>query len=365
MLLGRHRAAVIAAGLLALLAPGAAHAADPGGPVAAATEDLSSASFGVRDTAGTSLDGLDVLQVGPSRYVGVHHALVGGHFEVRLVSSSDLRTWRPEAVLARDGSQPSIAAVPGGGFVVADEHGSTLRLAPPIVLPESLTGPTRLWLLQKSQLRFRFYPTLDALLAGRFRRSYVAPRRLSRTNEGTPSIAVTRTGPGDAGVRVDVGLHIFADLDGDGLPDADRQATGTMSGFRRWTATARPDLDAGVLAPAGIHPPFTAPPAGSIGDRDDVALPGGGSATIIEAQYVRGDFSSWRLFLRAPGVGPATPLVPVTPGGSSSFGNPSLTDVTLPDGRPALVFTAFVFGGAPGEGGELVHVTPLTTEGGR
>ncbi|MCW3039375.1 MAG: hypothetical protein JWM31_1280 [Solirubrobacterales bacterium] len=355
------RGAVLAALAAAALTAGAVPAAraDDAGPVLAAVQDLGGATFGARDQSGAPLDGLDVLQVGPARYVGVHHALVGGHFETHLVSSSDLRTWRREAVLAQDASQPAIAPVPDGGFVVADERGSTLRLLPPIVLPESITGPTRLWLLQKSQLRFRFYPTLDALLSGKATRTFVAPRRLSRTNEGTPSIVVTRSGPGVAGLTVSTGLHVFEDLDGDGLPDADRQATGVLRGFRTWTATRRPDLDAPLLTATSFHAPFTAPVAGSIGDRDDVTLPDGRVTTITEAQYVRGDFSSWRLFLRGADGAAPTLLNPVTPGGSTSFGNPSLTSVTLPDGRPALVFTAFVFGGAPGEGGPLIHVQPL------
>lgn len=328
--------------------------------VRATTENLSAAAFGVRDDQGVALDGLEVLQTGPGRYVGVHHTVVGGHYETRLVSSTDLTHWRPESTLAKDGSQPSIADVPGGGYVVADERGTTLGLLPPIVLPESVTGPTRLWLLQKSQLRFRYYPTVSALMAGRAERTYVAPRRLSRTNEGTPSITVTRDGPGVAGLRVTTGLHYFADLDGDGLPDADRQATGVMRGFRTWTATARPDIDAQFFAATGFHAPYAAPVAGSIGDRDEVTLPDGTTAIVADAQYVRADFAAWRLFLRDPAGGPATPLNPVTPGGSLlSIGNPSLTALTLPDGQPGLVFTGFVYGGAPGEGGTVVHVQPL------
>lgn len=329
--------------------------------VRAAAEDLGAAQFGVRDDGGVSMDALEVLQVAPGRYVGVSHAPLDGHFRTRIASSSDLRTWHFEATLGIDGAMPSIAAAPGGGYVVADEVGSTLRVLPPIGLPAALTSSTRLWMLQNSQLRFRFSPSLDALLSGRYARIRTVPRRLSPTDEGTPSIAVLRDGPGIAGLRVETGLHAFEDLDADGAPDADRQATGTLRGFRAWSARARPDLDAPFLAATSFHVPFTAPPRANIGDRDGVTLPDGTSAVIAEAQYTPQDFGSWRLFLQSGPGAPAVPLEPRTPGGSRALGNPSLTSVTLPDGRPALVFTAYVFGegAAPGEAGEVVHVLPL------
>lgn len=329
--------------------------------VRAAAEDLSAAQFAVRDDTGVSLDALEVLQVAPGRYVGVSHAYIDGHFQARVASSTDLRSWRFEAVLGKDGGMPAIAAAPGGGYVVADEVGSTLRLLPPIALPEALTGPTRLWMLQKSQLRFRYYATLDALLAGRYTRSRTVPRRLSPTNEGTPSISVLRDGPGLAGLRVETGLHYFKDLDGNGTPDADRQATGTLRGLRTWTVRARPDLDAPFLTATAFHAPFTAAPRANVGDRDAVTLPDGTSAVIAEAQYLPQDFGAWRLFLQAAPGAPAIPLELHTPGTSRAAGNPSLTSVTLPDGRPGLVFTAFLFGegAAPGEAGEVVHVVPL------
>jgi hypothetical protein len=327
----------------------------------AAAENLATASFGVRDDQDVALDALEVLQVGPSRYVGVSHAYVGDRYQVRLSTSSDLSMWHFERTLAQDGSMPAIAAAPGGGFVVSDERGSTLRVLPPIVLPASVTGPTNLWVLQKSQLRFRFYPSLTALLAGAPDKTFIAPRRLSRTNEGTPSINVFRDGPGVGGLRVETGLHYFKDLTGDGLPDADRQATGTMRGFRRWNVVARPDLDRLFLGQTTFHPGFTAPVAGNIGDRDDVVLPDGESLTVAEGQYDPGNVGSWRLFLRRTDGGPVVPLLPASPGGSRSFGNAALTLITLPDGRPGLLFTAFIFGcdSGPGEAGTVVNVLPL------
>jgi hypothetical protein len=345
----------------ALLASASAPARADLATVRAAAEDLSGATFAAHDTAGTSLDALDVAQAGPATYLGVHHTLAGGRFEVRLVRSSDLTRWEPVRTLVQDGAMPAIAAVPGGGWIVADERGSTLGVLPTLQLPPEIAGPTRLWMLQKTQLRFRFYASTERLLAGRPSQRFVAPRRLSVTNEGTPSIAVTRTGPGVAGIHLEVGLHFFAALTGDGVPDADRQATGTLDGMRRWLVAARPDLDAQVLHPAALHPGFTAPPTGSVGDRDDVTLPDGTTATLTEAQYRVHQFGTWRLWLRDPAGGPASPLVPRTPGGSSAIGNPSMTALTLPDGRPALVFTAFVFGegAAPGEAGEVVSVRPL------
>lgn len=212
-----------------------------------------------------------------------------------------------------------------------------------------------------TQLRFRYYGSLSALMAGKADKTYTAPRRLSPTNEGTPSITVYRDKPGLRGLRVETGLHYFKDITGDGAPDVDRQATGTMTGFRGWKASARADLDRLFLNATAFHGAFTAPVGGSIGDRDEVTLPDGTDAVIAEAQYAPHDFGTWRLFLRDPQGGPITPLTPATPGRSPSLGNPALSVVTLADTRKVLVFTAFIFGegAGAGEAGTVINVLPL------
>lgn len=315
--------------MLAVLAPGPQ-------PVATALEDVAGAParvYAARDERGTSLDCLDVLALGPGDYLGVHHVLAGGVFETHLVVSRDLLRWRFAAVLAEHADMPTLAALPGGGFVLAYER----------------TGPAG----RTSQLAFRRYEDLAALQAGRAADAFLAPRTLSDTNEGTPDIAVV-----DAR-RLAVTFHYFADTDGNGSEDADRQAGGLLEDFERWNAAPRPEVDAAFLHAQRLHPGFDAPPDGNIGDRSAFAV---GSRRLVahEAQYAFGDFSTWRLWLRDPAAGTLTPLVLHTDGGSTAFGNPSVRVVPDPAGRPVLFESAYVFaqGAAPGEAGELIALHP-------
>ena len=72
---------------------------------------------------------------------------------------------------------------------------------------------------------------------------------------------------------------------------------------------------------------------------------------------MKGDFGSWRLYLLNRRTGTAAYLPVVTHGGSSAFANPTVTAITSPRGRPAIVATLFVpfEGAAPGEAGQLVY----------
>ena len=74
-------------------------------------------------------------------------------------------------------------------------------------------------------------------------------------------------------------------------------------------------------------------------------------------QYVKGDFGSWRLYLHNWQTGTAAYLPVTTHGGSTAFANPTITLVTSPAGKPAVVATLFVptEGAAPGEAGQLIY----------
>jgi hypothetical protein len=340
--------------IVAVALAGAPARADEGAGarLAALVEDVAGADaarYDARDDVGATLDGLDVVAVPGGGYAGVYHSVVGAKFATRVATSADLLHWTNRATLDTDSAQPSIAKVRGGGYVVVYEHGSTVRVIPRTPLPDALAGPTGLWMLNKNQLRFRFYPDLAALLAGKSSRQHTAPRRLSRTDEGTPDVSV-RSGRTPADLVLDVTFHYFADQSGDGIPDADRQAAGTLARFRRWRAHATPEVDA-------LFPGF----AGNIGDRDALAF-GGGRFVVHEAQAVRQDFGAWRLFLRDAAGGPVTPLVPRTAGGSTAFGNANVIRLPGPSGAPGLLFTAFVFseGAAPGEAGALLAFHDLS-----
>jgi hypothetical protein len=115
-------------------------------------------------------------------------------------------------------------------------------------------------------------------------------------------------------------------------------------------------VDAAFADLKTVHEGFSGPPRGSIGDRDQIILDGV-RLELQEAQYVPGDYSSWRTFLIDPRSGTPQPLEIATGGGSRAFGNPTATELTAPDGRPAVLVTMYVFaeGAARSEAGPLVY----------
>jgi hypothetical protein len=313
--------------------------------------------YGARDDRGAPLEGLKVVQVG-DRYVGIYHSPGGGRFNVHVATSKDLIAWTRRVTLDEDASQPTISVQPGGSLVVAYEKTTLLDLIPRPALPDGLAGPLDILdgPLNRIRIRFRFYRSLDALLDNQFSRQFTAKRLLSPTAEGTPSItkAILRRGLISRS-RIEVGMHYFADIDGDGKPDLDRLATGVLTNFDTWEARPQPQLDADLLKARSFHKGFSGPPRGSLGDRDQVIFDGV-RLELQEAQYVPGDYSSWRLFLIDPRYRVPRPLEIETGGDSRSFGNPTVTALTAPSGRPAILVTMYVFseGAANGEAGPLI-----------
>lgn len=313
--------------------------------------------YGARDDRGAPLEGLKVVQLG-DHYIGAYHAPGGGRFNVHIATSRDLIRWTRRATLDEDASQPTIAGLSNGGVLVAYEKTALLDLLPRAPLPPALAGPTDIidGPFNRIRVRFRYYRSVDLLLAGQHSAEFTAPRSMSPTAEGTPSITKVRLRNGlISQSRIDVGLHYFADLDGDGTPDVDRLATATLTDFRTWQARPQLDLDADVLRLRSFHAGFSFPPRGSIGDRDQIVL-NGVRLELQEAQYIPNDFSSWRLFLIDPRKRVPRPLEIATRDASRSFGNPTATALTAPSGRPAILVTMYVFseGAAADEAGPLI-----------
>ncbi len=366
-----RRGCVLLALLAGLAVPGAAPAqSTPADRLSTAVEQVGQASaarFDARDSSGARLDGLKVIQSGGVN-VGVYHAQTGDRFDLYVATSTDLLHWTRRAVLDRDASQGTIAALPGGGYVVAYEWANTADLLPRIPLPK-LTLPPLLQAVQgiydqlpRVRIRFRHYTSLANLLAGKTSREFTAPRQLAKTAEGTPHIGAVSVSGGVASSRIEVGLHHFADLNGDSYPETDRQATGVLTNFSSWQSRDAPELNGPLSSTTDLHAPFTTAPRGNLGDRDAIAFDGA-RLQIHEAQYRRGDFGSWRPFLLdvGAGSGAARALHVVTPGGSRAFGNPTVTELRSPAGRPALLVTMVVFSeeSGPGEAGELVYYREL------
>ena len=118
--------------------------------------------YDAHDSVGNRMDTAKVIPSPAGGYLAVYHSDEVCH----LATSADLMTWTHRVVIDEPATQPTIAGTGDGGLLTAaefnDGHGG--------------------------QLRVRYWPTLDALLAGRPAREFLAPRTLSACNEGTPSI---------------------------------------------------------------------------------------------------------------------------------------------------------------------------------
>jgi hypothetical protein len=292
-------------------------------------ENVSAATsrYGTRDDVGHSMDTLKIIEGPEGNYLGVYHVFTGTRFTVRVATSVDLLEWQHRGVLDDDASQPTIAALPTGGFLVALEAGGAGR---------------------PSWLRLRHYAGLSELLAADADRTVNIPHTLvpdGRLAEGTPSIHSAVLRPDLDRSVIDIGFHYFRD------GDVDRQARGRLTDFRRWEARRQRHLDSAVES-CGV--------SGNIGDRDHVRWQGR-ELDVIEGQLRKGDWSSWRVFLYDRSARSANPLQVRTHGGSTAFGNPTVRQLRSPAGAAAVAVTLFVFseGAAPGEPGELVYYREL------
>ena len=340
---GRHRVSVRAGGIalgfgITVGPSGAIVVGGGGGPagappasalaqrLAGVIENVRAATayrYTTRDDLGNSLDTLKVIPAGAGVYLGVYHHLAGGVFTTMLATSSDLLTWKHVVDLEPHASQPTIARLGDGSYVVAFEKDAGC----------TGTGPGG------NCLGFEHYAGLAQLLAGSPDQTFQAPRTLSKCAEGTPNIYSAN------GVTLDIGFHYFRNC------DVDRQARGTLTGFASWSARTEPVLN-GPLEALG--------PGGNIGDRDNLSF-GGSLFNLHEVQFTKGDFGSWRTYLFDWSVLRASALSIRTHRGSTAFANPTATLLTAPSGRQALLVTLFipVQGAGTNEAGELVYYREL------
>jgi hypothetical protein len=358
---------VLAGACAALAAPAAAQ--QPNAALAAVRSaveqvpsDAAHVRFGARDSLRTPLEGLKVIQTN-GRYVGVYHAQARDRYELYVGTSTDLLHWTKTATLDTDSSQGTLAALPDGGYVVAYEWSKPLdavvaagnQLLAPLTHLIPAAAPSVVAKADRIRIRFRYYATLDRLLAGQISREFTAPRALSATAQGTPSIASVALTPDLSNSRIEVGLHYRADTDGNGYPDDDRQGTAVLTNFSSWRSRVAERLNTAFQSATRLHRGYSKAPRGSFGDRDEITFDGA-ALQLYEVQYRRNDFASWRLFLRDRRTGLLSAVRVATPGGSTSFGNPTVSEVVAPSGRRALMVTMFVFseGAASGEAGSLI-----------
>lgn len=282
------------------------------------------ALYGLKDSTGSSMDTVKVIQRRPRDYLAVYHSYLGGVFYVRLARSADLRNFTYQATLDSSSAQPYLAVLPDRSFVLAEE--------------KQEGGPANY-----VHIRFRHYANEKALLAGVPDKTFDTSRSLSQCFEGTPDIE-------SAGVKsLTVGFHYARDCQA--VP-VDRQAQGILTNFSSWTTSPQLKEDQ-VISDAGFP--------GKHGDRDLITWRGR-KFRLLEAQNDTdyNSFSNWRLALYDLGNGRAYPAPVKTAGGSTSMGNPSLTLLTGPSGNKLLLITVYIFGegAAPGEAAELLYTVP-------
>ncbi|UCJ08958.1 hypothetical protein KTO58_07175 [Chitinophaga pendula] len=271
--------------------------------------------YNAKDNAGHTMDCAKIIQqTGGNTFVAVYHTYVNGTPKVNLATSTDLInwTWIRELAGSNNGgaSQPTIAPASDGGYVMAWEQEPS------------------------NHLKFVYFSSWTNLLNGAVAKSYDVSRTLSSCAEGTPNIYAASS------TRVEAGYHFYHNC------DVDRQARGVLSNFNSWRGSAQPNFDNALLH-WGVQ--------GNIGDRDILYDFDGYNFGLIEGQFAKGDFGTWRSFIYDYQTGNAEQLNIQTNSGSQAFANPTISRVQL-NGRRALVCTFFVPSerSAPGEAGELI-----------
>lgn len=294
-------------------------------------------AYDTSDNFGDSMSVLDPIPDPSGGYLGVYHTAFrppGDPFEdfrISLAQSSDLIHWKRTEVLdPSDASMPTLRAIAGSpGYLLAYEkslrHGNVVRI--------------------------RYYPSLAALLAGRYSAQRDLRRDFSPYNDGTPTILWAQWNGALRRSVIELGFHYESAPKGWRGPD--REALGTLRGFRTWTARTDPITDT-ALDRQGL--------GGSHGDWRQFDFDGG-RWRVYEAQTSFNDFGSWRVVLENASTGRIYPLA-LRMGAqtvASSFANPVARVEPGPRGQGlVLVVTMYLFA-APthGDAGELVYYQPL------
>ncbi|MFJ3220081.1 hypothetical protein ACIPLC_29705 [Kitasatospora sp. NPDC086801] len=270
------------------------------------------------DSAGRSMDAAKIIQDETGDYLAVYHTMrADGRYHAAIAFSSDLLTWTFAQDFGAGSSQPTISRVGNGGYVVAWEQDPNNHVA------------------------VRYYANRVNLLAASASRQFDAPRTLSRCAEGTPNIYSVTLGPDIDHSTIDIGGHYYANC------DVDRQMRATLTNFSSWSASTQPNFDNALLY-WNVR--------GNIGDRDSLSFKGFPFG-LIEGQYEKGKFESWRTFIYDYTTGNADRTSIHTHAGSVAFANPSITRIKTPAGADALLVSLFIpsEGAAGGEAGQLIY----------
>lgn len=285
-----------------------------------------------KDSAGNPMDTLKIIPRPGGGYLGIYHSPTARGFVVRLATSIDLIHWDFQTDLSTYASQPTIAQLSDGSFLTIWEANN-----PP-------GQPFKTW------LQFRHYAALEDLLTAKSDLVFNAPHTLTPPDsgaEGTPNLYSADLSPDLAHSHIQVGFHYFKNF------DVDRQARGTLDNFKNWTTQVDTRANQAVE---------TYHVLGNIGGRDTFSFQGI-DFDLLEGQFIKSDFGSWRSFLYNIETGTAEQLDIHTQKGSTAFANPKITFLPVPSGKPAVAVTLYLptEGAASGEAGELVYYSYLAT----
>ncbi len=268
-------------------------------------------------------------------YLGIFHNQINGtQFATYLGYSTDLRVWHTIGQIHSPASQPDLRILPDDSVVYAEEYNPSGR---PYVRVHYY-GKGAISGLQALISNPAVAPTQAITLPG---------TDLAKA-DGTPEFGRITYSGAIASSTLEVTHHYYD------LGQRDMEADGILTDFKTWSSPSDMTIN-NLVTNAGGN--------GKIGDREVFEV-GSQVFEVVEAQVSpasSSDYGSWRLFLVNQTASTVQKLSPVLSGGAQSLGNPTVSFVTLPTGRPALVFTCFVFGannGTTPPGGHM-FVYPL------
>lgn len=326
-----------------------------------ATGSAGQARYGTTDDVGNSMDSPSIIQMtGQSyKYAAVYHTGVCVatcsttpviRFKMNLAVSNDIINWHFVRQLGDNWGMPRIVQVSGSNWIML-AHEKYQAAGSGSGAPVSAD--------------FELYYDTTALLAGTIASNWSQPIYNGGPNHinGTPSIydahLAMHSGYYDADGQYGFHYNVSpstspTDLNAVTTVTKMFNPLGGTTGFPS-VATAYNNL----LISLGA--------TDAVGQRDTL-LTTTNRYNLQEIHFGTpgGDWQNWRVWLYKftettaypTGAGTVTPLSPLTPSGSTAFGNPSIAVVDRPSGGgKALVVSYYLFGqgAAPGEAGSLIY----------
>ncbi|MGO9901454.1 MAG: hypothetical protein ACLP0J_17625 [Solirubrobacteraceae bacterium] len=301
--------------------------------------DSGRASYNTVDNLGEQMGVLDPIPDPAGGYVGVYHSPFGRRpgatardFRISIAHSNDLIHWTRVQVLDPVGAtMPTLRAIPGNkGYLLAYEKASAH---------------------DGDHIRVRYYRGLADVLANDVGAQVDLARLFSPNSNGTPSLtSISWHGSLEQSV---IGIDFHYETVTRKGAGPDREAIGTLIGFRSWAATKDPNTDA-LLDSQRL--------TGNHGDSRQFRF-ANDLWRLYEGQERFDNFETWHVVLYDTETRTMHLLTMTTELGASetSFGNPVAQLEPAPDGSgQVLVVTMYIFNSASNsnESGELVYYQP-------